>query len=201
MTATVSRGANGPDLIELAIASVNLDNRSKRARVKFIDALIAEGFTFENTAAYGMKADGTVSPENKRMRDRLMTIALAAISINDKRLNMTQVAEIMSDDRAPRKLYHGIPASLRGVTNWYGNATSQTTPWRKELKAREVAAAAATEGEDAPTVVKTAKTPVLVVREALAKIEDRVKKAEPGAFDMDIPAFLAALRELNKLVK
>lgn len=194
-----SKNTNGPDLITLAINSVGADDKAAKARVALIDALVAEGFTFDLTAAYTDKAlrEGNATPENKRFRDRLMTIALAAISIKGKRLTLAEVAEAMAEDRAAKRLIKGTPiGTISNVTTWRGDATSQLGKWRKDLKARE--AQGEGEGEDA---AKTTKTPVLIVREALAKIENKVTKAEPGAFEMDIPKFLEALRAINKMVK
>lgn len=193
-----SKNTNGPDVIKLAIASVGADDKARKARVALIDALIAEGFTSENTAAYSDKAvrEGKATAENKRFRDRLMTIALAAISIKGKRLDMAEVAKAMAEDRANKALIKGTPiGTISGVTTWRGNATSQLGAWRKDIAKREA------EGAEAEGTAKTTKTPLLLVREALAKIEAKVSKAEPGAFEMDIPKFLEALRALNKLVK
>ena len=192
-----SKNTNGPDLIGLAIASVGADTKAHKARVALIDALVAEGFTFDLTAAYTDKAlrEGKATSENKRFRDRLMTIALSAITIKGKRLTLAEVAEAMAEDRAAKRLIKGTPiGTISGVTTWRGDATSQLGKWRKDLKTRE--AESETEG-----AAKTTKTPLLLVREALAKIEAKVTKAEPGAFEMDIPKFLESLRALNKLVK
>ena len=194
-----TKNTNGPDLFSLAIASVGADDKARKARVALIDALTAEGFTFDNTAAYTAKAvrEGTATPENKRMRDRLMTIALAAISIKGKRLTLDEVAKAMAEDRGAKALLKGTPiGTVNGVVTWRGDATSQLGKWRNDLKAREAEGEGEGEGK-----AKTTKTPVLIVREALAKIENKVTKAEPGAFEMDIPAFLVKLREINKLVK
>lgn len=55
--------------------------------------------------------------------------------------------------------------------------------------------------EAQPKGARVTKTPVELVREYLVKIEAKLQKAEPGAFDTDIPEALKALRELNKMIR
>lgn len=55
--------------------------------------------------------------------------------------------------------------------------------------------------EAQPKGARVPKTPVELVREYLVKIEAKLQKAEPGAFDTDIPEALKALRELNKMIR
>ncbi len=55
--------------------------------------------------------------------------------------------------------------------------------------------------EAQPKGARVTKTPVELVREYLVKIEAKLQKAEPGAFDTDIPEALKALRELNRMIR
>jgi len=55
--------------------------------------------------------------------------------------------------------------------------------------------------EGQPKGARVTKTPVELVREYLVKIETKLQKAEPGAFDTDIPEALKALRELNRMIR
>jgi hypothetical protein len=180
------------DLLALAIRERDLADKAGISRASLLDAMQAAGFTADNLDAKRAKEAGS---NTKVWRHRGMMLALAAIKHQGKRLNMDEVAEIMGDNRAARKIIKGLPCgSINGVTTWYGNATSHLAALRKDLLARETAAAAQEETGPKPGSTWEAKT-----LKTLAAWEEKVQKLDAPSFD--VPAVIETIRQLAKLIR
>jgi hypothetical protein len=132
--------AAASDLIALARAERDGDAAAKLSRNTLIAALIKQGLTYENTAAYtdkGVKA-GKVSAQNIVNRDTLTMIALAAITANIGgevvRLSDENIAIAMDKDVSNKKFLQGLPkGTINGETTWLGNASSYVGGLRNSI--------------------------------------------------------------------
>jgi hypothetical protein len=132
--------AAASDLIALARAERADDATAKLSRNTLIAALIKQGLTYENTAAYtdkGVKA-GKVSAQNIVNRDMLTMIALAAITANIGgevvRLSDENIAIAMDKDVSNKKFLQGLPkGTINGETTWLGNASSYVGGLRNSI--------------------------------------------------------------------
>lgn len=121
--------------------------KADMSRLAFLDGLVAEGFTYANTAAYTDKdvKAGKVSNEVKVHRDQLMLISAAAIKIKGKRLSDADLAKFGDDGVSNKVLLAGTAkGNISGETTWKGNATSFLGKVRKDLEARAMAGVAGT---------------------------------------------------------
>lgn len=122
------------------------------SRIAFIDAMVAAGFTYANTASYSeadLKA-GKVSNERKVFRDTALLICAGTIKINKKRLSEADLRKFADEAVSNKVLLNGTAkGNLSSGTSWKGNATSYLNKVRLDLKAREDA------GGKAPSVEKT----------------------------------------------
>ena len=177
-------------LVALAINAVNLGNRAGKARVAMLDAMQAAGFTAANISPKAGKNGSNI----KSRRGEMMFLALQAISIEGKRLNAAEAAEIAGDARAPRKIIRGTACgSLSGVTTWYGNATSWISGVARDLAAREAA------GEPKDGEPKGGSTWEAKALKTLVTWEERVQKLDGPSFD--VPRVIETIRSLAKLLR
>lgn len=132
--------AAASDLIALARAERESDTEAKLSRNALIAALIKQGLTYENTAAYTDKGvkEGKVSAQNIVNRDMLTMIALAAITANIGgevvRLSDENIAIAMDKDVSNKKFLQGLPkGTINGETTWLGNASSYVGGLRNSI--------------------------------------------------------------------
>ena len=177
-------------LVALAINAVNLGNRAAGARVAMLDAMQAAGFTADNISPKAGKNGSNI----KSRRGEMLFLALQAISINGKRLDAKEAAEIAGDARAPRKIIRGTPCgNISGVTTWLGNATSWVSGVARDLAAREAA------GEPKDGEPKGGSTWEAKALKTLVTWEERVQKLDGPAFD--VPRVIETIRSLAKLLR
>lgn len=181
-------------LIELGRIEADDKAQADVSRNALIAALMADGFTYANTAAYTAKAvkDGTVSNENVAKRDALMFLSLASISITINgekvRLSDESLLKAMDDGVAGKAMLQGMPkGTINGERTWRGDATSHLGRLRAALQAAEGGA-----GKGADTVKKTDLDRFIdALQKAVTLAEKDVEKSD-GSIAFDRAAKLAA---------
>lgn len=182
------------NLIELGRIEADDKAQADVSRNALISALMADGFTFANTAAYTPKAvkAGEVSNENKAKRDGLMFLSLASISIavngEKVRLSDENLVKAMDDTVAGKAMLQGMPkGTINGERTWRGDASSHLNRIRAALQAAEGGA-----DKGADTVKKTDLDRFVdALQKAVSIAEKDVEKSD-GSIAFDRAAKLAA---------
>lgn len=182
------------DLIVLGRTEADDKDTADQSRNALISALMDDGFTFANTAAYKDKdvKEGKVSNEVKVRRDKLMFLSLASISANINgekvRLSDENLIKAMDDAVAGKAMLQGMPkGTINGERTWRGDASSHLNRIRAALQAAEGGA-----GKGADTSSKSELDRFVdALFKAVNIVEKDVEKTD-GSIAFDRAAKLAA---------